>query len=187
MLEATLFSGWMYDVLKPHAAKLLMADPRRLKAISGAKKKSDPLDAAMLADLLRCNLLPSCYVAPAATRELRRMLRYRSLMVRQATRMKNRTACLLMEVGAEYNKEKLHGQRYFDELVTRLRAMLSGPDEGLPHDLLWYQLALTLESLGRDAEAGEAYLRIVEDFPQSAYAATARERSGGAQSPPFGT
>ena len=61
-----------------------------------------------------------------------------------------------------------------------------GPDEGLPHDLLWYQLALTLDSLGRDGEAKEAYLRIVEDFPQSAYAATARQRSGGAQTPLFG-
>lgn len=73
-----------------------------------------------------------------------------------------------------------------DELVTRLRAMLSGPDEGLPHDLLWYQLALTLDSLGREGEATEAYSRIVEEFPQSAYAATARQRSGGAQAPLFG-
>lgn len=73
-----------------------------------------------------------------------------------------------------------------DELVTRLRAMLSGPDEGLPHDLLWYQLALTLDSLGRDGEANEAYSRIVEDFPQSAYAAAARQHSGGAQAPLFG-
>lgn len=74
-----------------------------------------------------------------------------------------------------------------DELVTRLRAMLSGPDEGLPHDLLWYQLALTLESLDRDGEAKEAYLRIVEDFPRSAYATTARQRTGGAQAPLFGS
>jgi tetratricopeptide (TPR) repeat protein len=74
-----------------------------------------------------------------------------------------------------------------DELVTRLRAMLSGPESGLPHDLLWYQLALTLESLGRDAEAAEAYQRIVEDYPQSAYAAKARQRSGATQTPLFGT
>ncbi len=74
-----------------------------------------------------------------------------------------------------------------DELVTRLRAMLSGPESGLPPDLLWYQLALTLDSLGRDVEATEAYLRIVEDYPQSAYAATARQRSGATQTPLFGT
>ena len=74
-----------------------------------------------------------------------------------------------------------------DELVTRLRAMLSGADDGLPHDLLWYQLALTLDSLGRDGEAREAYQRLVEDFPQSAYAATARQHTGSAQSPVFGS
>lgn len=74
-----------------------------------------------------------------------------------------------------------------NELVTRLRAMLSGPDEGLPHDLLWYQLALTLESLDRDGEAKEAYQRIVEDFPRSAYSATARQRTGGAEAPLSGS
>lgn len=74
-----------------------------------------------------------------------------------------------------------------DELVTRLRAMLSGPDEGLPHDLLWYQLALTLESLDRNGEAKEAYQHIVDDFPQSVYSATARQRTGGAQAPLFGS
>ena len=119
-LEATLFSSWVYDVLKPHARKLEMADPRKLKAISAAKKKSDTLDAAMLADLLRCNLLPACYVAPSEIRELRRILRYRSLIVNECVRLKNRTSCLLMEVGAEYNKEKLHGQRYFEQLLGSL-------------------------------------------------------------------
>ena len=97
-----------------------MADPRKLKAISAAKKKSDTLDAAMLADLLRCNLLPACYVAPSEIRELRRILRYRSLIVNECVRLKNRTSCLLMEVGAEYNKEKLHGQRYFEQLLGSL-------------------------------------------------------------------
>ncbi len=120
-LEATLFSGWIYDVLERHAVELKMADPRKLEAISAAKKKTDRIDAAMLADLQRCNLLPSCWVAPPEIRELRRLLRYRSLVVREAVRMKNRTAGLLMEVGAEYNKEKLHGRRYFHDLVDGLR------------------------------------------------------------------
>ena len=46
----------------------------------------------MIADLLRCNLLPECYTAPVAIRNLRRMLRYRNLVVRQATRMNIRVA-----------------------------------------------------------------------------------------------
>src|SRR5580700_3911083 len=41
-MEATLFSGWIYDVLKPFAAELQMGNPSMMKAIGAAKKKSDP-------------------------------------------------------------------------------------------------------------------------------------------------
>jgi hypothetical protein len=75
----------------------------------------------MIADLLRCNLLPECYTAPVAIRNLRRMLRYRNLVVRQATRMKSRIAGLLMETGTPYNKERLHGKAYFSELLGSLQ------------------------------------------------------------------
>jgi len=74
-----------------------------------------------------------------------------------------------------------------DELVTELRAQLSGPNSGLPADLLWYQLGLTLEELDRQSEANEAFQRLVEEYPQSAYAPAARERTGGGQSPLFGS
>lgn len=119
-LEATLFTGWIYDFLKPLAGALHVGHPLRLRAITAAKKKSDRLDAATLADLLRCNLFPECYTAPSELRELRRVLRYRNLLVREATRMKNKTAGLLMEVGEEYNKQKLHGARYFARLLDTL-------------------------------------------------------------------
>ena len=73
-----------------------------------------------------------------------------------------------------------------DELVTELRAKLSGPNTSLPPDLLWYQLGLTLEELDRQTEAGEAFQRLVDEYPQSAYAPAARERTGSAQAPLFG-
>lgn len=116
-MEATLFSGWIYDTLKPFAAELQMGHPAMMRAIAASKKKSDKLDARKIADLVRCNLLPACYVAPVEVRELRRILRYRSLVVEQATRMKNKTAGLLMEVGVEYNKQRLHGKKYFERLL----------------------------------------------------------------------
>lgn len=74
-----------------------------------------------------------------------------------------------------------------NDLVTRLRAMLSGPDTGLPPDLLWYQLALTLEDLDRQEEAAEAFQRIVDEYPRSAFAPAARARTGGSSSPLFGS
>ena len=54
-------------------------------------------------------------------RELRRVLRYRNLVVRQATRVKNRIAGLLMETGTLYNQQRLHGKAYFGELVGSLQ------------------------------------------------------------------
>ena len=119
-MEATLFSGWIYDTLKPFAAELQMGHPAMMKAIGASKKKNDRLDARKIADLVRCDLLPACYVAPAQIRELRRILRYRNLVVAQATRMKNKMSGLLMEVGAEYNKQRLHGKTYFGELLGGL-------------------------------------------------------------------
>jgi len=120
-MEATLFSGWIYDTLRPFAVELQMGHPAMMKAIGAAKKKSDRLDARKISDLVRCNLLPTCYVAPPEIRELRRILRYRNLVVAQAVRLKNRMGGLLMETGAEYNKQRLHGEKYFSELLDQLK------------------------------------------------------------------
>ena len=116
-MEAMLFSGWIYDTLQPFAAELEMGHPALMKAIAASKKKNDKLDARKIADMVRCDLLPACYVAPVEIRELRRMLRYRNLGVGQAVRLKNKMSGLLMEVGAEYNKQRLHGKQYFMELL----------------------------------------------------------------------
>jgi transposase len=97
-----------------------MGHPAMMKAIGASKKKNDKIDARKTADLVRCNLLPECYVAPAEMRELRRLLRYRNVVVAQAVRMKNKMSGLLMEVGAEYNKQQLHGKKYFTELLGNL-------------------------------------------------------------------
>jgi transposase len=119
-MEATLFTGWIYDFLKPHARELKVAHPEMVKAITAAKKKNDLSDAERLADLLRADLFPECYMAPPEYRDLRRVLRYRNLVVRTAVAMKNRISGLLMEVGATYDKGRLHGQRYFDHLLENL-------------------------------------------------------------------
>jgi transposase len=119
-MEATLFSAWIYDTLKPYAEKLVMGHPARMKAITAGKKKSDTIDARTIADLLRCDLLATCYVLAPELRDLRRLLRYRNLVVHQSVRMQNRMAGLLMESGTSFHKTKLHGKKYFTELMGSL-------------------------------------------------------------------
>lgn len=111
-----------------------------LRSICSAKKKSDKIDARKLADLLRCNLFPECIMLPKELRQLRRVLRFRNKIVQQAVRMKNTISGLLMEAGQSYSKRKLHGERYFAELLESLEDVPETVVEllGLSHGALQF-------------------------------------------------
>ena len=117
-MEATIFTGWIYDHLLPHAAQVKVAHPLMLRAIAAAKKKNDRIDAGKIADGLRCDFLPECHMAPTEIRDRRRTLRYRHLLVRQMVQLKNRVSGLLMETGVSYSKQRLHKVGYFRELLS---------------------------------------------------------------------
>jgi transposase len=152
-MEATMFTGWIYDYLKPHAAALKVAHPLMLRAIAAAKKKNDRIDASKICDCLRCDFLPECYMAPTVIRERRRTLRYRNLLVRQMVQMKNKVSMLLMEAGISYNKQRLHKAGYFRELLA------SNPDinEGLRS-----LLRLCRETVVRLGKTESALVRSLE-------------------------
>jgi transposase len=117
-MEATIFTGWIYDHLVPHAEAVKVAHPLMLRAIAAAKKKNDKIDAGKIADCLRCDFLPECHMVSTPIRDRRRTLRYRNLVVRQMVQMKNRVSGLLMETGVSYNKQRLHKVGYFAELMS---------------------------------------------------------------------
>jgi transposase len=117
-MEATIFTGWVYDHLLPHAEAVKVAHPLMLRAIAAAKRKNDRIDAGKIADCLRCDFLPECHMAPTAIRDRRRVLRYRNLVQRQTVQMKNRISGLLMETGVSYNKLRLHRMGYFEQLLS---------------------------------------------------------------------
>ena len=117
-MEATIFTGWIYDHLLPHAEQVKVAHPLMLRAIASAKKKNDRIDAGKIADCLRCDFLPECHMAETGIRDRRRTMRYRHLLVRQMVQMKNRISGLLLETGVTHNKQKLHKVGYFRELLS---------------------------------------------------------------------
>ncbi len=63
------------------------------------------------------------------------------------------------------------------ELATELRGMLESAEAPLPQEVILQQLAITLEELGRLAEAREVYSRLAEEHPLSPYQEWARGRS----------
>jgi transposase len=155
-MEATIFTGWIYDHLFPHAAALKVAHPLMLRAIAAAKKKNDRIDASKIADCLRCDFLPECYMASTEIRERRRTLRYRSLLVRQLIQVKNKIAVLLMEAGVTYNKQKLHKVGYFRELLATNQDI----DDGLRS-----LLRLCREMLVRLGKTESALVRSLQRDP----------------------
>lgn len=123
-LEATLFRDWVHDHLAPFSAALKMGHPARMRAMATSKKKTDRLDARTICDLLRCDLLPPAYGMPPELRQLRRVRRYRNLLVRAGVQMQNKIAGLLLERGVEYDPPRLHRKKYFGQLMEEKRAQM---------------------------------------------------------------
>jgi transposase len=95
VMESTSAWYWLYDGLTERGYAVVVSDPRKTKAIASARIKNDKLDAHMLAQLLRADLVAAVYVSPPEYRELKELLRHRVRLVRDKRRMKNRVHNLL--------------------------------------------------------------------------------------------
>jgi transposase len=87
-LEAAFGWGWLIELLQDYEPHL--AHPLQCKAIASARLKNDKVDAVTLAHLLRTDLLPEAWIAPALIREQRAVLRHRTQLVRLRTLVRNR-------------------------------------------------------------------------------------------------
>jgi tetratricopeptide (TPR) repeat protein len=67
-----------------------------------------------------------------------------------------------------------------EQLAADLRAAIDDGSWSVPNDILLWELGVTLEHAGRDEEARDAFQRLVDEHPTSAYAEPARERIGDA-------
>jgi transposase len=94
-LEATCNTWPVVGILRPLVAKLVISNPMRTRAIASAKIKTDRVDAAVLAHLLRLDYLPEVWQPDAETQSLRRHTTERANLVADRTRIKNRIHAVL--------------------------------------------------------------------------------------------
>jgi transposase len=95
VLEATGNALTIARIIAPHVDAVVLAHPKRLRAISHAKIKSDRLDARVLAELLAASLVPAVWEPDEATRALRRLISRRRGMVKRRTQVKNEAQAVL--------------------------------------------------------------------------------------------
>src|SRR6266487_163416 len=87
--------GWLVELLEGYGFAPHLVHPLQCKAIASARRTNAKAGAAILAQLLRADLLPEAWIAPPAVRQLRALLRHRIQLVRPRTLLRNRIHAVL--------------------------------------------------------------------------------------------
>lgn len=111
VVEASVNWYHLYDLLEVLGVPVTLAHPLRTRAIAEAKVKTDKIDSATLAHLLRADLIPAAYIPPREIRDLRELLRYRAALVRLQTMVKNRVHAILLKHGYQAPVTDVFGVR----------------------------------------------------------------------------
>jgi transposase len=126
-LEMMSGAAWVRDQLTAAGWTVQIADARKAKAVGSLAAKTDKLDARVLAELARRDLVPQVHVPTFADRELKERLGRRMHMVRLRTAPMNRAHGVLSQFGVtlafkrlrEPDREELLIQRGIPEVWRR--------------------------------------------------------------------
>jgi len=83
------------DLLQNLGCDVHLAHPMKVKAIASARIKTDTIDASVLCDLLRSNLLPEAYFSPPGVRSWKEVVRHRASLMNVRTQVKNKIHAIL--------------------------------------------------------------------------------------------
>jgi transposase len=97
--EASCGYGHFHDLLRPLAARVLVAHPGQLRLIFRSKNKNDRNDAERLAKLLYLGETPTVHGPSLEVRTWRELINCRSQVIAKRTRAKNTVRALLRGAG----------------------------------------------------------------------------------------
>jgi transposase len=163
--EASCGYGHDHDLLRPLAARVLVAHPGQLRLIFRSKNKNDRNDAERLAKLLDLGETPTVHVPSADVRAWRELVNCRGQVIAKRTRAKNAARALLRAAGVVAPKRPGLWTRGGLKWLRLLE--LPTASQGLRRDLLLEEIdALTRqvrrieEELNRQARRTPAVARL---------------------------
>src|SRR5215467_12566167 len=112
-------AAWLYDLLKPHVAKVIVCDPRK-NALLKTGNKNDRVDARKLSDLLRAGLLTAVYHGESGVRTLRELSRSYLTVTKDLTRVMNRLQALYRSWAIPCAGEKVYSPRHRSAWLEKL-------------------------------------------------------------------
>jgi transposase len=116
-LEAGNQTAWIHDELRELGCKVHIVHPLKVKWIAESKKKTDRVDAQLLAHLLRIGGLPEPVHMPSRrSRELRALLGARRQLVQMRTKLMNVARGLLRQQRVQIRAKGLRTEQGWREL-----------------------------------------------------------------------
>ena len=106
VLETGTHANWVHDLVKQFGHEVIVANARKVRAISANERKSDKVDARMLAKLGRADvtLLEAVSVRPEQVRQDLTLLRAREALVTARTEIVNSVRGLSKSLGHKLKK-----------------------------------------------------------------------------------
>jgi transposase len=139
-IEMMSGAAWVRDRLAECGWTIEIADARKVKAVAPLACKTDRVDARVLAELARRDLVPDVWVPTLDDRAIRERLRRRAHLIRLRTSATNRSFGLLTQWGLRRNLTTLRKPGAVEELA----------DHGVPE--VWRQSIATLLAVIEDLD-----------------------------------
>jgi transposase len=110
-IESMTGARFVHDELERHGWEVAVADGQRVKGLAPLACKTDRIDAWVLAELCRRELVPAIWLPDPGVRAERERARFRLHLVRHRTMLKNRVHQTLIAFGQPCPVSDLFGAR----------------------------------------------------------------------------
>ena len=116
-VEATAAYEWFLELIEAYAERIVLVHPRKMRIIAESRRKTDRLDAQILAEFLAADELPEAWRPTPRVRAHRALVRQRDAHRRRISGLK----CRLRNVLAHYNADRrelftLAGREYLNQV-----------------------------------------------------------------------
>lgn len=101
VVEATASYEWLLALLEPLAERVVLAHPKKMRVIAESTRKSDKLDAQILAEFLALDMIPESYRPSKRERAHRILVRQRCYLSRRVTSVRNKIRRVLSNYNAD--------------------------------------------------------------------------------------
>lgn len=118
-LEEGTWAAWLYDLLKPHVARIVVCDPRR-NASMKLGNKSDKIDARRLAELLRLDHLNPVYHGEHGLRSLKELVRSYLTLTKDLGRVMSRVKAIYRSWGIPCSGKQVYAPQHRTEWLVKL-------------------------------------------------------------------